>query len=205
MDDDILGLVRLEVEELVAGSFLEGAPIVPVSSVTGAGLDDLRRELARVAARVGGEERGGLFPPAHRPRLFGEGLRHGGHRHADLGLGRARSRKWKSIPPGGACACAACRCTAARPSRAVAGQRTAVNLADIEPADLARGDVLSEPGRFQRGDADRLPPRPAALGEAAEASRAGALSFRDGGDRGRGAPARRHRGDAAGQLPPTRA
>ena len=33
--------------------------------------------------------------------------------------------------------------------RAVAGQRTAVNLADIEPAELARGDVLSEPGRFQ--------------------------------------------------------
>ena len=34
------------------GSFLEGAPIVPVSSVTGAGLDDLRTELARVAAAV---------------------------------------------------------------------------------------------------------------------------------------------------------
>ena len=33
--------------------------------------------------------------------------------------------------------------------RAVAGQRTAVNLADIEPAELARGDVLSEPGRFR--------------------------------------------------------
>ena len=32
--------------------------------------------------------------------------------------------------------------------RAVAGQRTAVNLADIEPAELTRGDVLSEPGRF---------------------------------------------------------
>src|SRR5438105_2367774 len=42
VDDDLLGLVRLEVEELVAGSFLEGAPIVPVSSVTEAGLDDLR-------------------------------------------------------------------------------------------------------------------------------------------------------------------
>ena len=48
VDADILGLVRLEVEEFVAGSFLEGAPIVPVSSVTGAGLDELRRELARV-------------------------------------------------------------------------------------------------------------------------------------------------------------
>ena len=33
--------------------------------------------------------------------------------------------------------------------RAVAGQRTAVNLADIEPAELARGDVLSEPGVFR--------------------------------------------------------
>src|SRR5579872_4384463 len=38
-DADLLGLTRLEVEELVAGSFLEGAPLVPVSSVTGAGLD----------------------------------------------------------------------------------------------------------------------------------------------------------------------
>jgi selenocysteine-specific elongation factor len=32
---------------------------------------------------------------------------------------------------------------------AVAGQRTALNLAGIEPAELARGDVLSEPGRFR--------------------------------------------------------
>src|ERR1700758_4525996 len=38
VDSDILGLVRLEVEEMVAGSFLERAPIVAVSSVTGAGL-----------------------------------------------------------------------------------------------------------------------------------------------------------------------
>ena len=52
MDADILGLVRLEVEELVAGSFLEGAPMVPVSSITGAGLDDLRRELQRVGTEI---------------------------------------------------------------------------------------------------------------------------------------------------------
>ena len=32
--------------------------------------------------------------------------------------------------------------------RAVAGQRTAVNLADVEPSELTRGNVLSEPGRF---------------------------------------------------------
>src|SRR6185369_12402510 len=52
VDEDILGLVRLEVEEMVAGSFLQGAPIVPVSSVTGAGLDHLRAELAAAASSV---------------------------------------------------------------------------------------------------------------------------------------------------------
>src|SRR5882762_3866714 len=52
VDADILDLVRLEVDELMAGSFLEGAPILPVSSVTGAGLEDLRQELGRAAAEV---------------------------------------------------------------------------------------------------------------------------------------------------------
>src|ERR1051326_2474271 len=47
-DSDLLGLVRLEVEEMTAGSFLQGAPVVPVSSVTGAGIGDLRREIARI-------------------------------------------------------------------------------------------------------------------------------------------------------------
>src|SRR6266496_2462812 len=60
-DADLLGLVRLEVEELVAGSFLDGAPIVPVSAVTGAGLEELRRELARVAAAAPEKNAHGYF------------------------------------------------------------------------------------------------------------------------------------------------
>src|SRR5690349_3359582 len=61
VDEDILGLVRLELEELVAGSFLEGAPAVPVSSVTGTGLDQLRRELERVADAVPEKNAAGHF------------------------------------------------------------------------------------------------------------------------------------------------
>src|SRR5690348_2652764 len=61
VDPDILGLVKLEVEELVAGSFLEGAPMVPVSSVTGAGLDDLRAALAKVAGAVPEKNSAGHF------------------------------------------------------------------------------------------------------------------------------------------------
>src|SRR5271157_1263326 len=50
VDPDVLGLVRLEIEDFVRGSFLEGAPIVPVSATTGAGLDALKVELQRMAA-----------------------------------------------------------------------------------------------------------------------------------------------------------
>jgi selenocysteine-specific elongation factor len=45
-------LVSDEVRELVAGSFLEGAPIVPVSARTGDGLDVLRRTIAALAREV---------------------------------------------------------------------------------------------------------------------------------------------------------
>src|SRR5580698_1015066 len=42
VDADILDLTRLEVEEFVAGSFLERAPMIAVSSVTGAGTLELK-------------------------------------------------------------------------------------------------------------------------------------------------------------------
>src|SRR5512136_2339227 len=41
-DEESQALAELEVRELVAGSFLEGRPILPVSAKTGAGLDALR-------------------------------------------------------------------------------------------------------------------------------------------------------------------
>src|SRR5882672_1658564 len=52
VEDDILDLVRMEIEEMVAGSFLAGKPIVPVSSMTRQGLDDLRRAIIASVAEV---------------------------------------------------------------------------------------------------------------------------------------------------------
>src|SRR5438105_300971 len=40
VDSETLDVVRLEGEEFLRGSFLEGAPVVPVSAMTGAGVDD---------------------------------------------------------------------------------------------------------------------------------------------------------------------
>ena len=148
VDADILGLVRLEVEELVAGSFLEGAPMVPVSSVTGAGLDDLRKELARAAAARAGEERGGHFRlPIDRVfsvKGFGTVVT------GTLISGSVEKEQEVEVYPAGRrLRVRGVEVHGSKAERAVAGQRTAVNLADIEPAELTRGDVLSEPGRFR--------------------------------------------------------
>src|SRR5580658_5664907 len=54
VDADTLEVVRLEVEDYVRGSFLEAAqsPIIAVSSLTGAGLNELKSALAGVASEV---------------------------------------------------------------------------------------------------------------------------------------------------------
>src|SRR5258707_518336 len=52
VDADILGLVKLEIDELVAGSFLEGKAVVPVSSTTGTGIEELRAAILSSVAEV---------------------------------------------------------------------------------------------------------------------------------------------------------
>ena len=147
VDEDILGLVRLEIEELVAGSFLEGAPVVPVSSTTGAGLDDLRRELARVASAVPEKNARGHFRlPIDRAfsiKGFGTvvtGTLVSGSIH--------KEQEVELYPTGRRLRVRGVQVHGGKAESAVAGQRTAVNLPDIEPSEIARGNVLSEPARF---------------------------------------------------------
>ena len=64
VDRETLDVVRLEVEEFLRNSFLDPAhsSIVAVSSLTGAGLDELKQALAKAAAK---------FQPETRPRWRG--------------------------------------------------------------------------------------------------------------------------------------
>ncbi|MCH7814511.1 MAG: selenocysteine-specific translation elongation factor, partial [Planctomycetes bacterium] len=61
VDDELLALVAEDVQELLVGTSLAGAPIVPVSSVTGAGLDRLREALMAAADGAGPSARAGAF------------------------------------------------------------------------------------------------------------------------------------------------
>jgi selenocysteine-specific elongation factor len=148
VDGEILALARSEVEDLVAGSFLEGAPIVPVSAVTGAGLDELRNELARVAGSVPARDPAGWFRlPIDRVfSVKGAGVVVTG----TLISGTvAREQEVEVYPSGRRLRVRGVEVHGSKVERAVAGQRTALNLADVEVSELARGDALSEPGRFR--------------------------------------------------------
>ena len=54
VDAETLEVVRLEVEEFLRGTFLEPpkSPVISVSSLTGAGLDDLKRAIVAVASQL---------------------------------------------------------------------------------------------------------------------------------------------------------
>ena len=148
VDPDILGLVRLEVEEFVAGSFLAGAPIVAVSSATGAGIDDLRRELQRVASAVAEKSAAGYFrlplDRAFTVKGFGTVVT------GTLISGAVRKEQEVELyPTGRRLRVRGVQVYGAAAEQALAGQRTALNLADIDPADLARGMVLAAPGIFR--------------------------------------------------------
>ena len=148
VEEDLLGLVRMEVEELVASSFLAGAPIVPVSSTVGTGLDELRRELAAVAQSVPEKDASGYFrlPIDRAFTIKGFGTVVTG----TLVSGSMRKEQEVELyPQGRRLRVRGVQVHGSKEERAVAGQRTAVNLADIDPDDIARGNTLSEPGIFR--------------------------------------------------------
>ena len=164
-DSDSLGLVRLEIEEFVRGSFLDGAPIVAVSARSGAGLDELKNVLRRAAQAVAAKDATQNFrlPIDRSFAMKGFGtvvtgtLISGAVKVEDeVELYPARKRlRVRGLHSGGK-----------QIERAVAGQRTAVNLAGIEHEEITRGMVLAPAGLFeatQRVDArvtllDSAPP-----------------------------------------------
>src|SRR5436190_6718928 len=52
VDEEMLALVQDDARELVSGSFLENAPVVAVSSRTGAGLEELKARLTEMGRGV---------------------------------------------------------------------------------------------------------------------------------------------------------
>lgn len=66
VEPDFLELMRSEAGTFLAGSRFEGSPVVAVSAVTGAGLDELRSELTHLFAAHQSERQGPWYLPIDR-------------------------------------------------------------------------------------------------------------------------------------------
>jgi len=143
-----LDLVTEEVRDFVAGSFLEGAPICPVSSRSGAGLDQLRAELARLANGVDEKRREGSFrlPVDRLFTVAGFGTVVTG----TLLSGEIRvNDELELLPSGRVGRVRGIQAHGAKTEIGRAGQRLAVNLQGIDLDQARRGDVVVPRGVFR--------------------------------------------------------
>jgi selenocysteine-specific elongation factor len=144
-DPDWLDLVALDVSEVLRGTVLEGAPIVPVSARTGAGLDQLVETLgAALAERPPRADLGRPRLPVDRVfTISGFGTVATG----TLTDGSLRVGDEIEIMPGGRRArIRGLQSHKEAVDTASPGSRVAVNLTGVDKLDLKRGDVLALPG-----------------------------------------------------------
>jgi selenocysteine-specific elongation factor len=149
VDGDSLSVVKLELEEYLSTSFLDPSrtPIVAVSSKTGAGLEDLKQALVRVAGEAQAKDSTSV-PRLPIDRVFtmkGFGTVVTG---TLLSGAIGKDTELEVFPGGRRVRVRGVQVHGAAAEQAVAGQRTALNLAGAATEDLARGMTLMHPGMF---------------------------------------------------------
>ena len=145
VDRDMIELVKEEMEELTKGRFLEGAPVIPVSSVTGENIDVLRARIREQAADIEEKSRAGIFRlPVDRVftiKGFGTivtgtcisgGVRVGDEVQIYPTAKKARVRNVQAYHED--------------VGEAGAGQRVALNLQGVEKQEIERGAIIGRPG-----------------------------------------------------------
>jgi selenocysteine-specific elongation factor len=148
VNDEMLDLAREEVVALLEGSPLAGAPIVPVSATTGAGLDTLRDALRDLVRVVPARKTDG---PARLPidrsfsvRGFGTVVT------GTLVSGTVADGDDLVLLPGGTTVkIRGVQVHSSKQTSAGAGHRVALNLGGIDAASITRGQTLAARGTLE--------------------------------------------------------
>ena len=148
VDEELLDLAVEDVKTLLAGTFLEKAPLVPVSALEGTGIKELLEEIQRLTLDL--EPRsseGPFFLPIDRAfPISGFGT-------VVTGTAYAGSVKvgdeMELLPSGAPARVRSLEVHEQGVNGAFAGQRTAINLSGIAFKDVHRGDVLCAPALFK--------------------------------------------------------
>jgi selenocysteine-specific elongation factor len=153
VDAETLQVVRMEVADYVRGSFLDAAksPMVAVSSLTGAGLDQLKSALAKVASEVAAKDSAALtrLPIDRVFSMKGFGTVVTGTLVAGT-IRKSDEEELELFPAGKRVRVRGVQVHGSPADSAVAGQRTALNLnlAGFSTENLARGMTLATPDTF---------------------------------------------------------
>jgi selenocysteine-specific elongation factor len=171
---DLVEVTASDVRDLVAGSFLEKAPIVAVSARTGDGLPELRKALVALASGQDTEREGRLvrLPIDRAFSIAGFGPVVTG----SLVSGTvSREQKLELLPSRMPVRVRRIEVHGRETAEARAGERVSLNLAGVELSDLRRGLVLGAPGAF--ATTTLVTARVDLLGSAPEISSGDRLSF----------------------------
>jgi selenocysteine-specific elongation factor len=148
VDPGMVDLAEEDVRSAVRGTFLEGAPIVRLSSITGEGLDAFRGVLDRMAAATPPRAADGLFRMPIQ-RVFSAH----GFGTVVTGIpvsGSVRLGDVVEILPGGLKGkVRGLQAYHQATDHARAGHSTAINVADVDHHDVRRGFVAATPGFFK--------------------------------------------------------
>jgi selenocysteine-specific elongation factor len=147
VEEEWLDLVADEVRGFVKGTFLENAPVLPVSARTGFNIELLKEEIRKLALKVMPKASGGLFRlPIDRVftlKGFGTVIT-GTAVSGRIGV----DEMLEILPKNISTRVRGLHSHGKAISSAYAGQRVAVNLQSVEKVDLQRGDVAVAPSSF---------------------------------------------------------
>ncbi len=147
-DDELVQLVEEEMREFIVGTFLEGSPIIRVSSLTGDGIPELLEALEKLALETEERSADGLFRlPVDRVFVmkgFGAvvtGTMVSGRVHVGSPV--------QILPSGHEAKVRGIQVHNQAVEEARAGQRTALNLQGLEKTMIRRGEVVCHPGTLE--------------------------------------------------------
>lgn len=144
VDRELIDLVREEVLEMVKGTFLNKAPILTVSSMTGEGMDSLLSTLDRLSQEVKERSSNGLFRlPIDRVFVMkGFGTVVTG---TVISGSLSQGETIEILPTKLEAKVRNLQAYNQNVEKVVAGERAAVNLQGIETSFIERGNVLTHP------------------------------------------------------------
>ncbi len=148
VEDDWRSLVIEEVRDFVAGTFLEAAPIIPVSSKTGKGIEEIKKELAQLAYTTAEKKYEGSFRlPIDRVfTISGFGtVVTGTLLSGEIKIGD----ELELLPSRVQGRVRGIQAYGNKADSGLAGQRLAVNIQGVELNQADRGDVLVPANHFR--------------------------------------------------------